>query len=338
MKATRLAELKELLQSAPFAAWWTDYTRAQVVLNEARARHEELASQAELMELRSELAQRAAMDAFSQAGVAEELAARGGADAQVLENQALGLVGRYEEQRFRSSDLWYRLGGLERTLEVAREAVATADREKRAQAEASLKAVERQQQTLQVEYAAEDRKRELLWAEVEQTWARSFERSLLAHEDADHSRRVRREAERLFKEAEERRTRARQLRADADASAKEHEAAEQRLDQLLGRASDEFACAAGRRFLYWRRPDDKRSALAVALASDREGFNIEVKALEIYAVGPQRGAAFLEPARDGLVRTVEEGDRRFEEYLLGPREGIRPGGGGPPQGSGSGAP
>ena len=44
------------------------------------------------------------------------------AEAQALENLALELVGKYEDQRFRTSDIWYRLGGAERTVEVAREA------------------------------------------------------------------------------------------------------------------------------------------------------------------------------------------------------------------------
>jgi hypothetical protein len=272
------------------------------------------------MELRAELVQRTAMDAFSDGGVAEEAQARLGADAQELENRALGLVGLHEEQRFRTSDLWYRLGGLERTLEE------TKDVEDR-------KLLERQIPALQQEYAAEDQKRDRLWAEVEETWARSFERSLLSHEHGDRAKRIRKEAERLFKEADARRQRSRQLKGEADAAAREEAAAAQRCAQLLERASREFGCVHGDRFLYWRHHDDKRAAFAVPLVTDAEGYNVELKALSIYSAGPLRGVAFLEPAREGLAPTVEEGDRRFEEYLLGPRKGIRrrvPGPGGAP--------
>jgi hypothetical protein len=59
----------------------------------------------------------------------------------------------------------------------------------------------------------------------------------------------------------------------------------------------------------------------VPLSDDAEGHNIELRALGVYAVDRQRGVAFLEPAREGLVATVEEGDRRFEEYFLGARKG-----------------
>jgi hypothetical protein len=317
MKALRLAELREILQGAPFAAWWGDHGRASAELAQAAERRHDLVSQAELMELRSELVQRTAMDAFSDAGTAEEAQARLGADAQELENRALGLVGLYEEQRFRASDLWYRLGGLERTLEE------TAD-------PAGRKALERQLPALGQEHALEEQKRDRLWAEVEETWARAFERSLVSHEHGDRARRIRKEAERLFKEADERRQRARQLKGEAEAAAREEAAAAQRQAQLLERAGREFGCVHGDRFLYWRHRDDKRSAFAVPLVSDAEGYNVELQALAVYTVGPLRGVAFLEPAREGLAPTVEEGDRRFEAYLLGPRQGVRP----PPAGGG----
>jgi hypothetical protein len=278
------------------------------------------------MELRSELVQRAAVDAFSDAGTAEEAQARLGADAQELENRALGLVGHYEEQRFRSSDLWYRLGGLERTLEETADPVLR-------------KGLERQLPALKQEFGQEEQKRDRLWAEVEETWARAFERSLLSHEHGDRARRSRKEAERHFKEADERRQRARQLKGEADAAVREQEEAAQRKAQLLERAGREFGCVHGDRFLYWRHRDDKRVAFAVPLVSDADGYNVEVKALAVYTVGPLRGVAFLEPAREGLAPTVEEGDRRFEEYLLGPRQGVLRGGpGGSPSGRGGGGP
>jgi len=313
MKVLRLSELREILQGAPFAAWWAEHGRATAELAQATERSQDLRSQAELMELRSELVQRTAMDAFSDAGTAEEAQARLGADAQELENRALALVGHYEEQRFRSSDLWYRLGGLERTLEEAKDP-------------AERKALERQVPALKQEVVLEEQKRDRLWAEVEETWARSFERSLLSHEHGDRARRIRKEAERLFKEADERRQRARQLKVEADAAAREEAAAGQRQAQLLERAGREFGCVHGDRFLYWRHRDDKRAAFAVPLLADAEGYNVELKPLAVYTVGPLRGVAFLEPAREGLAPTVEEGDRRFEEYLLGPRQGVRRGG------------
>lgn len=322
MKALRLGELQELLQSQPFAAWWGDFQRAVAAARDARLHDEDLVAQAQLMELRAELAQRAAVDVFTAAGGTEEAAAQTGAEAQALENHALELVGAYEDQRFRTSDLWYRLGGAERAVDVAREG---AGKGKRPEAAAAVEHAERTLRQLQGEYEAEDARRTRLWADVEGTWEKAFTRSLLAAETAARTRTVRREAERLFKEAEERRARARHLRADADAAGREREAAEKRRAELLARAGERFGCAAGETFLYWRHHDDQRSAFAVALQDEPEAYNLPVQALAIYAVGRQRGIAFLEPAREGLARVRDEGLRRFEELLLAPdAKGDRP--------------
>jgi hypothetical protein len=324
MRSLRLGELRELLEGSAFAAWWTDWQRAVSTVRDARARHEDLLSHSELMTVRSELAQRAAVDAFSRSGEADDEGTRFTAEAQEQENRALALVGEYEEQRFRTSDLWVRLGGAENVLEARRDTLARGGAAKaRSQAVASARDAERNHQTLVAEYGAADRKRTRLWDDVEAAWAVSFERSLVGAEHGVVARRIRREAERLFKEAEERRTRAKQLAADAEAAERELRDAEERQHALLTAARETFGCVPGPSFLYWRHRDDKRSAFAVALAEDPDGSNVEVKALGIFTVSRQRGVAFLEPARDGLALTAEQGDQRFEEYFLGPRQGAR---------------
>ncbi len=343
MKSLRLGELRELLQGATFSAWWAEHARAVAELRDARVRDEELSAQSETMMLRSELAQRAAVDAFGRAGDAEEEGARLAADAQGLENRALELVGRYEDQRFRTSDVWVRLGGAERLAEERREATARArdggkgkDGAKgRAHAEAALADAERQYRDLKDLYAHEDERRARLWGEVEAAWSASFERSLLAAERGVAARGVRREAERLFQEAEERRVRAKHLAAEAAAAKQAREQAEERRATLLAQTRERFGCTAGEAYLYWRHPDDKRAAFAVALADDPDGANLEVKALAVYTVGRPRGVAFLDPARDGLAPSGEEGDRRFDEYFLGPRKGVRREDGEPSSGTGT---
>src|SRR6266542_4429533 len=160
MRSMRLGELRELLQGSAFAAWWADWQRATAAVRELRARHDDLRSQSELMALRSELAQRAAVDAFSRSGDADDEGTRWTAEAQVLENRALELVGEYEEQRFRTSDLWVRLSGAEKTLEERREPPSRARRDgarARAAGETALRDAERQHQGLSEEYAAADR-------------------------------------------------------------------------------------------------------------------------------------------------------------------------------------
>ncbi len=339
MKALRLAELREILQGSAFSAWWTEWTRAVASLGEARLRHEDLAGQSETMLVRSEIAQRMAVDAFSRAGDQEDEGTRYASEAQTLENRALELVGEYEEQRFRTSDLWVRLGGAEKLAEERREAAARGGGGKegakaRAQVEAALRAAERHHQEIKEHYEHEDRRRAKLWEEVESTWGVAFERSLVAAEHTQVARRTRREAERLFEEAEERRRRAKQLGADAEGAGRERAEAAKRLGALMAEARQRFGCAPGLSWLYWRHAEDKRSAFAVALADEADGDGREVKALSVHTVGRQRGVSFLEPAREGLAPAAEDVDRRFEEYFLGPRKGARPGPDGGPSSSG----
>jgi hypothetical protein len=324
MRPVRLGELRDLLQGAAFAAWWSEWQAAAAAVREARARRDDLASQAELMALRSELAQRAAVDAFSHGGDADDEGRRWTADAHAQENRALELVGEYEEQRFRTSDLWVRLGGAEKALEDRREAAGRNGRDGRGRGPgAALRDAERVHQAAAEDYAAADRKRARLWGEVEAAWVASFERSLVGAEHALVARRIRREAERLFEEADARRARAKQLATEAETAARELREAEGRQAALLAAARERLGCVPGTSFLYWRHKDDQRAAFALALHDDPDGANLEVRALGIYLVGRQRGVAFLEPARDGLGVSAEEGDRRFEEYFLGPRKGVR---------------
>jgi hypothetical protein len=142
--------------------------------------------------------------------------------------------------------------------------------------------------------------------------AKGLERSLQRAERALVAGRIRRGVERLLAEAEERRARANQLAADAADAARTVRQAEARQAALLAATRAQLGCAAGTSFLYWRREGDERSAFAVALADDPDGANIEVKALGIYTVGPERGVALLEPARDacGPAPAPREGLRR----------------------------
>lgn len=324
MKALRLAELKELLTGQAFGAWWAEYSRLLSALKDVRAQHEDLLAHAEMMELRSDLSQRAAIDAFSRSGESEDQGRSEAAQAQSSENRALELVAVFEEHRFKTSDLWYRLGGAEKRLDERREALrgAVDGPKMKAQAEAALREAEREHARARDEYGGADKQREALWNEVEEAWSKSLEKALLSAERGVLARTIKREAERQFKEAEERRMQSKELRAEADAAGRARAEAEKKKEEILRAAEEKFECMAGDGWLYWRHRDDNRSAFAVALADLPEGTNLEVKALAIYTVGLERGIDFLEPSRDGLQATAEEGDRRLEEFLLGPSKGT----------------
>ena len=308
MRAVRLGELRELLESAAFGTWWAEWQRAIAARDEARARHDDLVAQAELMAHRSEIVQRAGVEAFSTSGAVEDEGTRWTAQAHAEENRALALVGEFEQQRTRTSEAWMRLGGADKVLEERREAVAGAPG-------VALRDAELQCQAIAAEYEAADGKRRRLWDDAETAWATSLERSLLGAEQGVLARRIRRDAEKLFAEAEERRLRARQLSGDAAAAVRELRDAEARLAGLRASACEQLGCVAGPSFLYWRHHDDKRSAFAVSLAAHAEERDAPLKALGVYVVGRQRGVAAPEVARDGAGSSAEERDRRLDQLL-----------------------
>jgi hypothetical protein len=53
-----------------------------------------------------------------------------------------------------------------------------------------------------------------------------------------------------------------------------------------------------------------------------EGYNVELRALRVYAVSRRRGVEFVEPAHDAALTSDEEGVRRIDEYLLAGRAPV----------------
>jgi hypothetical protein len=336
VKARRLAEIKELLASRELLAWWESLTQARNALAEATAQYDELLTQAMLMDFRAELAQKNAIDTLYRSGEHEDAAASLLVESTELENQSFKSVSDFEELRFRTSDSWYKLGASERQLEDLREQLAllVAQRDKAqggakrelearlSQREHELKLGERTYRQLHSEYEREAGRKARIWEEVERIWARSAEMSLTMAEKKMQAKKVRREAESLFAQAEERKQRAQKLRAEADASASAREQAQAKASEVLSAAKEQFGCALGDEFLYFRERDQSQRAFAVALVADSTTFNIELAPLAVYTVDRARGVSFLEPAVE-TPPSAEEGDRRFEAYFLQGRKGER---------------
>ena len=328
MKQRRLSELKAMLAQPDFQEWWNLLTRKRVELDAARKQHEELLSQKHLMEFRAEMTQKRAIDTLYQAGEFEDSATGLLAKAAELENRSFRTVAEFEDQRFRVSELWYRLGPLEKSLDEikARKAPPSAVQ----QAQALL-------QSTSAEYEKQSKVKNELWSTVEKLWEQSSEVSLLVAEQRMQGKKVRRQAELLFTESEERKQRAQMLRGESEKALQQLKSVEEELKALRENARQKFDCTAGTDFLYFRSKDDPKTAFGIPLADDRDTFNIEVKALNVYVVRRAReddsvlaGAArssttalsdafFLEPAREE-TRSPEEGDRRFEQYFMAGRK------------------
>jgi hypothetical protein len=335
IKARRLGEVRQLVASPEFKGWWEALVKVRLARDDARERHDELLSQAMLMDFRAELAQKNAIDTLYRAGELEDSAAKMSAEAQELDNASFKVVADFEEQRIHASEIWYRACAAEKQAEVLRDEVATRRQQLPTMAspalkkdletettklEAELRRVERAHIQLSQENERELAVKNRLWEEVERIWARSMELALLMAERRAQGKKVRAEAERLFKQAEDRKQRAHKLRAEADAIAREREAAETRLAEALKEACERFGCSQGDEFAYFRQKENPKRAWCVALVEDGQNYNIEVKALAAYSIDQKRGVEFLEPAVE-LKANDEEGDRRFEEYFLKGRKG-----------------
>lgn len=311
MKQRRLTDVRALLGSVEFTEWWGQLTAARAALRDATARYEELLAQTTLMEFRAELTQKNAIDTLYRAGEHEDTAANMLFEATDLENKSFKGVGEFEEQRFRASEAWYRLGAAEKKRDEAVDKKLP---------EAEVKNAQRAHELAQTEYEKENARKLRAWDEVERLWARSAEVSLLVAEERALGKKVRKEAEGLFALAEERKKRAKELKAEVEACATQLEGAKAKVSALLSIAREKFGCATGTDFLYFRMKDDQRLAYCIALVEDSEGYNVEVKPLAVYQVDRQRGVSFLEPAR-ASTPSLEEGDRRFEDYFLKGRKG-----------------
>ncbi len=311
MRSRRLSDVKTLLESEPLQSWWRELTQARQRLSDCEAERDQLLSQLALSEFKSELTQKNAIDTLYQSGSLEDEAAALLAESETLENRGFPGVAAFEEQRFKVSEIWYRLGAAETSLEQARE-------DKRDQSE--ILALEKKLIAVRSEYERELQRKKKLWEDVETLWDRSTEVSLLRAERQALALKVRRNAEKRFAEAEEAKAVLISLRERSKALSKIVEEANARVDEIHRQAAVLFKCLAGNDFLYFRHPTDSRHAFAVSLVNDLESYNVEVRPLVVYSVDRRRGVGFLEPAREATP-SDDEGDRRFEAYFLTGRLG-----------------
>jgi hypothetical protein len=317
MKPKRLSEVLGTLATLEFHRWWEEFRKARLDANNAQARSQQLLSDASSMEFKAELSQKNAIDTLYRAGECEDAAANMLFEATELENQSYRAVSNFEEQRYRVSELWYRLGAAEKILEEKREAHQSAPSKK---SDAEIGEVERDHQAAREAYEVETARGNRLWDEVERIWAKSAEVSLLVSEQRVRGKKIRREAETLFGVAEDRKRKSSELRAEAESASVAFEAAQAKVKGMLDRAREQFGCAPGIEFLYFRQTDNQKRALCVPLIEDADHYNVEVKPLSVYLVDLQRGVAYLEPAA-ALSVSSQEGDQRFEDYFLHGRKG-----------------
>jgi len=316
MRPVRLSEVRNLVSQSDFQDWWEQLRSALDDLTTAQSRYVQSLKDTATSEFNAELAQKNAIDTLYRAGECEDAAATLNSDATDAENAAFQLVSQYEDLRIHVSEAWYRLGALEKSVDERKEAAAAHGKK----AEDALRTALRAQGAAQDEYERLSARKGEVWERVEATWGRQAEASLRMAEAKMRSKRVRAEAEARFQDAERLKAQSDRTRAESERLSSEVASLRSQVARLLGEAAARFGCAAGEDFLYFRQKDQERWAYCLALVEDAESYNVEVHPLSIYSVEQKRGVTFLEPARERAA-SVDDGDKRFEEYFLQGRKG-----------------
>jgi hypothetical protein len=299
MKALWLREVQAILGREDFLKWWQSLVDLEQKLAAVGSRFDELLAQVNLMDFRAEFTQKNAIDSLYLAGEYEDTAAQLLAEASEIENKSYEAVANFESQRIYVSDLFSRMGAVEHNFLNAQ-----TERER----------LEKELRDATALYERENARKMSLWEEVEQMWARSLDINLGVSERRVKSKRARREAERLFKEAEQHKRSSKALQAEAAEAEQKNKEIQQAIEDLRTSARKLFGCLVGEEFLYWPRRENINEVYCVPINDHAEGFNIELRAKNIYLISRQRGVEFIEPLPPAGEVPGEE-DGRIDDFF-----------------------
>jgi chromosome segregation ATPase len=333
MKAKWFKEVKGLLASQAFKDWWREYTRTLIELDRAREHLDELLTQENLMDFRSELAQKNAIDKLYLSTSYEDQATGLVAEASELENSSYESVANFEKKRIFVSDLWFRKGALEHHIESLKSQLGEKNA-KIAQSkernelinlksdsrtiEADLRRLEKEHRKLTEEYEKESQIKSKLWEEVESVWTRSLGLNLAVAESKVKGKKVKTEAQRFFADSEDSKKRAAEVKNKAEHTSSQVVEFRKKLDNLLVSARCDFECIAQEDFLYWQQRENNRMVYCLPLVTDLDNYNIEIKALTVYQADRQNGVGFLEPAVPVQQVEIQE-DKRLDDFFTSGR-------------------
>ncbi len=297
MNPKRLDEIEALLDEKPFRAWWVDLKAVRAELRAVRERKQGIDEQLVELELSSERHQKLAIDALDSGSEAEERAAALDAEVSRIENQAIAMVGAFEDQRARASDGWVKLGAAEKRLEEASERLAA--KKATVSGDASRLAAEverltREHRIAKETYDRESSRKESMWREVESLWTRAAELGLLGVEKRLQAGSKKKEAERHLQDAEREKARVTSLGSEIAAVDESLAELEKRAVGRLALAKEKLGAMVGDSFLYWPCSDDDKQVWCLSLVSDSSTYGIEVEPLSIYRATVRDGVSGLE--------------------------------------------
>ena len=331
MKALWLREVQAFLDQDDFSAWFAELLESDARLVQAVDSLEEMLAQVSLMKYRAEHTQKSAIDTLYRAGEFEDIAAQLLAEVSEIENRAYEAVASFENQRIMVSDVFNRLGALEHRLLTQQSVIGELKRKEKLSDNKEktvdfLPQIKRRQKDLgdmdrafreaQSIYERENERKLRLWEEVEQLWSRSMASNLSVAERRAKSRRARRQAERLFEQAEEQKQAAATLGGEAGEARSTLEKLKEKIRKHRQQAKGLCGCLVGEEFLYWPRRESNKEAYCMPLADHPEGYNIDLKAKTLYLIKRQRGVEFIEPLPPESLR-ADGDDPRIDEFFMG---------------------
>ncbi len=334
MKSFWLREVRQILQSSEFSAWWKAIGDAFQQMEHLTRLLDELHTQASLMGFRAEFTQKKAIALLYQAGEHEDRAAQFLADASEVENKSYEAVAAFEGQRIFVSDMYSRMGALEHhqlslqsEVRLLREAQDMAsDKDQRRELEKQLKRkqgdlarMEKEHREAASAYEHENTRKMSLWEEVEHLWLRSLDINLGVSELKMEGSRARRMSEKLLRLAEQHKKQAESLLAEVEQAEKKQAELEQAIRAQRAGSRRLFGCLSGENFLFWPSRESNGKVYAVSLKDLPDGYNIELQAGGIYIVDRRRGVEFLEPLPpDG--EPEPQHDSRIDFFFARPKD------------------
>ena len=302
-----LHQVREVISLESFREWFEKLETLRKSVALSKNHYEELLSQVNMAEFRSELAQKNAIDTLYRASEYEDDAARMEAESTDLENNAMENLGGFENQRVKTSDLWFKLEASEHDLEQAKK-----NKDQGKLSELSL-TVRRTRE----EYEREASRKQRMWEEVEAMWANALEKSLLLREKRMKGRSVRKTAEKLFVEAEKQKAKALQTKEDVQNAAKKQDTVERELSDHVTQAINLFSAVVLEDFMYWQQRENDEAVWVVPLISDSGNYNMDFHACTLLQCDRNKGVEFLEPLVEQVVKDEHDlqSDRRLDDFF-----------------------